>query len=55
MRTPPADQAIRIWTRPLRGLRLIAARTGERLAPGLDRLVAKERQRAPEQERRADG
>jgi hypothetical protein len=55
MSTPPEYQTIRIWTRTLRGLRLIAALTGERMVKVLDRLVAKELQRVQEQERREDG
>ncbi len=54
MSTPPDYQTIRIWTRTLRALRLIAALTGERMVQVLDRLVAKELQRVQEQERRED-
>jgi hypothetical protein len=54
MSTPPEYQTIRIWTRTLRALRLIAALTGERMVKVLDRLVAKELQRVREQERRED-
>jgi len=54
MSTPPEYQTIRIWTRTLRALRLIAALTGERMVKVLDRLVAKELQRVQEQERRED-
>jgi hypothetical protein len=53
--TPPDYQAIRIWRRTLRGLRLIAALTGERMVKVLDRLVAEELQRVQKQERRAEG
>ena len=55
MSTPPEYQTIRIWTRTLRALRLLAALTGERMVKVLDRLVAKELQRVQEQERREDG
>jgi hypothetical protein len=54
MSTPPDYQTIRIWTRTLRALRLIAALTGERMVQVLDRLVAKELRRIHEQERRED-
>jgi len=54
MSTPPDYQTIRIWTRTLRALRLIAALTGERMVQVLDRLVAKELRRIQEQERRED-
>ena len=55
MSTPPEYQTIRIWTRTLRALRLIAALTGERMVKVLDRLVAKELQRVQEQQRHEDG
>ena len=45
MSMPPEYQTIRIWTRTLRALRLIAALTGERMVQVLDRLVAKELRR----------
>ena len=53
MYTPPAPeyQTIRIWTRTLRALRLVAALTGERMVQVLDRLVADELQRVQERER----
>jgi hypothetical protein len=52
MRTPPpAYTTIRIWTRTLRALRLIAALTGERMVQVLDRLVREELQRVQERER----
>jgi hypothetical protein len=54
MSTPPEYQTIRIWTRTLRALRLIAALTGERMVQVLDRLVAEELRRIHEQERRRD-
>ncbi len=52
MSTPPKYQTIRIWTRTLRALRLIAALTGERMVQVLDRLVAEELRRVQEKERR---
>jgi hypothetical protein len=55
MKTPPDYQTIRIWTRTLRALRLLAALTGERMVQVLERLVAEELQRVREQERREDG
>jgi hypothetical protein len=54
MSMPPEYQTIRIWTRTLRALRLIAALTGERMVQVLDRLVARELKRIQEQERRED-
>jgi hypothetical protein len=54
MSTPPEYQTIRIWTRTLPALRLIAALTGERMVQVLDRLVAEELRRIQEQERRND-
>jgi hypothetical protein len=54
MGAPPEYQTIRIWTRTLRALRLIAALTGERMVQVLDRLVAKELRRIQEQERQED-
>ena len=50
MSTPPDYQTIRIWTRTLRALRLVAALTGERMVQVLDRLVADELRRVQEQE-----
>ena len=55
MSTPPAYQTIRIWTRTLRALRLIAALTGERMVHVLDRLVAEEVRRVQEREKRERG
>ncbi len=52
MSTSPEYQTIRIWTRTLRALRLIAALTGERMVQVLDRLVAEELRRVQEKERR---
>jgi hypothetical protein len=50
MRTPPPEYTtIRIWTRTLRALRLIAALTGERMVQVLDRLLADELQRVRDQ------
>ncbi len=43
---------MRIWTRTLRALRLIAALTGERMVQALDRLVAEELRRVQEREKR---
>jgi hypothetical protein len=48
--TPPEYTTIRIWTRTLRALRLIAAHTGERMVQGLDRLITNELQRVQERE-----
>ena len=42
MKTAPEYQTIRIWTRTLRMLRLIAALTNERMVQVLDRLVTEE-------------
>ena len=50
MHTPPDYQTIRIWTRTLRALRLVAALTGERMVQVLDRLVADELRRVREQD-----
>ena len=50
MNTPPDYQTIRIWTRTLRALRLIAALTGERMVQVLDRLVAEELRRVHDRE-----
>ncbi len=52
MDTPPDYQTIRIWTRTLRALRLVAALTGERMVQVLDRLVADELRRVREGEQR---
>lgn len=50
MNTPPDYQTIRIWTRTLRSLRLIAALTGERMVHVLDRLITEELRRVQERE-----
>lgn len=50
MSTSPDYQTIRIWTRTLRALRLVAALTGERMVQVLDRLIADELQRVRERE-----
>jgi len=50
MSTPPDYQTIRIWTRTLRSLRLIAALTGERMVQVLERIVTEELPRVQEQE-----
>lgn len=47
---PPGYTTIRIWTRTLRALRLIAALTGERMVQVLDRLITEELRRVQEQE-----
>lgn len=52
MSAPPDYQTMRIWTRTLRALRLIAALTGERMVQALDRLVAEELRRVQEREKR---
>jgi hypothetical protein len=52
MNMPPEYQTIRIWTRTLRSLRLIAALTGERMVQVLDRLITEELRRVQEQEKR---
>jgi hypothetical protein len=48
---PPDYQTIRIWTRTLRSLRLLAALTGERMVQVLDRLITEELRRVQERER----
>jgi hypothetical protein len=48
--TPPDYTTIRIWTRTLRALRLIAALTGERMVQVMDRLVRDELKRVREGE-----
>jgi hypothetical protein len=50
--SPPEYTTIRIWTRTLRALRLIAALTGERMVQALDRLIADELQRVQDQQER---
>jgi hypothetical protein len=52
MSTSPEYQTIRIWTRTLRSLRLIAALTGERMVQVLDRLITEELRRVREREER---
>ena len=52
MNMPPDYQTIRIWTRTLRSLRLIAALTGERMVQVLDRLITEEVRRVQEREKR---
>jgi hypothetical protein len=53
MNTPPHEYpeytTIRIWTRTLRALRLIAALTGERMVQVLDRLIADELRRVQDE------
>jgi hypothetical protein len=49
--TPPEYTTIRIWTRTLRALRLVAALTGERMVQVLDRLIADELRRVQEREK----
>lgn len=51
MNSSPDYQTIRIWTRTLRALRLIAALTGERMVQVLDRLVADELRRVQDREK----
>jgi hypothetical protein len=51
MNTPPDYQTIRIWTRTLRSLRLIAALTGERMVQVLDRLITEELRRVQQREK----
>ena len=50
--TPPEYTTIRIWTRTLRTLRLLAALTDERMVQVLDRLITEELRRVQEQEQR---
>lgn len=52
MNMPPEYQTIRIWTRTLRSLRLIAALTGERMVQVLDRLISEELRRVQDREQR---
>ena len=52
MNMPPEYQTIRIWTRTLRSLRLIAALTGERMVQVLDRLISEELRRVQDREKR---
>lgn len=51
MKNLPDYQTIRIWTRTLRALRLVAALTGERMVQVLDRLVDEELRRVQEREK----
>ncbi len=51
MENPPEHQTIRVWTRTLRKLRLVAALTGERMVAVLDRLVSDELRRVEREER----
>jgi len=58
MKQPPEYQTIRIWTRTLKNLRLVAALRGERMVQVLDRIVRQElerMQRESDAERRSDG
>lgn len=50
--SPPEYTTIRIWTRTLRALRLIAALTNERMVQILDRLISDELQRVEKREKR---
>ena len=50
MNSTPDYQTIRIWTRTLRMLRLVAALTGERMVQVLDRLITEELRRVQERE-----
>jgi hypothetical protein len=52
MNRPPEYQTIRIWTRTLRALRLIAALTGARMVQVVDRLVSEELRRVQDREKR---
>lgn len=47
-------QTIRVWTRTLRKLRLVAALTGERMVAVMDRLVAEELKQVEQQRDSAD-
>lgn len=48
---PPEYTTIRIWTRTLRALRLIAALTGESMVQVLDRIVTEELKRVKDREK----
>ena len=45
MENTPEYQTIRVWTRTLKKLRLVAALTGERMVAVMDRLVSDELKR----------
>ena len=45
MESTPDYQTMRVWTRTLKKLRLVAALTGERMVAVMDRLVSEELQR----------
>ncbi|MGZ3663650.1 MAG: hypothetical protein ACXVDA_04065 [Ktedonobacterales bacterium] len=45
MKQEPEYQTIRIWTRTLKNLRLVAALRGERMVQVLDRIVRQELER----------
>jgi hypothetical protein len=45
MESMPDYQTMRVWTRTLKKLRLVAALTGERMVAVMDRLVSEELQR----------
>ena len=45
-------QTIRVWTRTLKQLRLVAALTGERMVAVMDRLVSAELKRVEQEEGR---
>jgi hypothetical protein len=54
MENAPEYQTIRVWTRTLKKLRLVAALRGERMVAVMDRLVSNELKRA-EQEQACEG
>jgi hypothetical protein len=54
MENAPEYQTIRVWTRTLKKLRLVAALRGERMVAVMDRLVADELKRV-EQEQAREG
>ena len=54
MKNMPEYQTIRVWTRTLRKLRLVAALTGERLVAVMDRLVSDEVKRVEREEQEHD-
>jgi hypothetical protein len=54
MENAPEYQTIRVWTRTLKKLRLVAALRGERMVAVMDRLVSNELKRA-EQEQAREG
>ena len=45
MESTPDYQTMRVWTRTLKQLRLVAALTGERMVAVMDRLVSDELKR----------